>query len=327
MKPIRFGILGAARIAANQLIPAMRDTPGVEVTALASRDEARGLAFAKRFDIPNVYSSYEALLRDPHIDAVYIPLPNHLHAPMTLLAAAHGKHVLCEKPAARSATEAVQMIAACREHGVIFREAFMYPHHHQWKRVHEIVASGEIGTIRAVHAAFSFPLNRDVDIRLNSEMGGGALYDVGCYAVHAVRTFLGKEEPESVTASGFFYEDGVVDQTIVAILQFSGGRFGYLDCSFSFADRQRVEIIGDQGSIVVRYPFRPDKGSPDLRIDTPHAQRVETLAHDAMYRAMVESFADAIRTGRSLTEEEEGTIQNMMWMDLIYDAAGRKMKE
>lgn len=325
MKTIHFGILGAARIAANQLIPAMKEAQGVEITALASRDEARGRTFAERHDIPVCYASYEELLCDPRIDAVYIPLPNHLHAPMTILAAKHGKHVLCEKPAARNKAEANQMIAACRAHRVVFREAFMYTHHHQWKRVREIIASGEIGSLRAVHAVFSFLLNRDNDIRLQPEMGGGALYDVGCYAVHAIRTLMDGSEPVSVKASAAFYESGVVDQTLLAILEFSGGRFGYLDCSFSFADRQCVEIIGDRGTIRVEYPFRPDKGTPNLQIATEDVHRVETLAHDAMYRLMVESFAEAIRTGNTLVEEEDGTLQNMAWMERIYAAAGRRV--
>ncbi|MBE3556876.1 MAG: Gfo/Idh/MocA family oxidoreductase [Firmicutes bacterium] len=321
MQTIRWGILGTAKIAEEQLIPAFQSTEGAELVGVASRDQQRGQVFAHRNGIPQVYASYEALLEDPTIDAVYLPLPNHLHATWTIRAAQHHKHVLCEKPAALNATEARQMIEACQQNNVLFMEAFMYRFHPQWERVDQWLDEGAIGSLRLILVRFSFSLTRPQDIRWSAR-GGGALYDVGCYCVHLIRSITGDQLPVRVQAVADLNEGGV-DRTTVAALAFPKGELAHFDVSFVTADRQSVELVGSEGTLLVTRPFRPDKGSPTLILRTAQGEKTEKMPQGEMYRREVEHFNACIRGEESLLQQPQQTVNNMAMIDAIYQAVGR----
>ena len=193
--PLRWGILGTARIN-RMLIPPLKASPDNRLVAVASRELARGEEYAREWGIGRVHGSYEALLADPEIDAVYIPLPNHLHAEWTIKAARAGKHVLCEKPLALTVADVDAMVSACREAGVVLAEAFMYRHHPQTLKVKQLLDEGAIGTLRYLRGAFTFELSRPNDVRLRPEWGGGCLWDVGCYPVSFARHLVGQEPLE-----------------------------------------------------------------------------------------------------------------------------------
>ncbi len=324
MGKINWGILGTARIAEQQLIPALHAATNAHLLGVASRHESQAHAYARRNGIERVYGSYEQLLADPDIDAVYLPLPNGLHAQWTLQSAQAGKHVLCEKPAALSAAQTREMVQACATHDVVFMEAFMYPFHPQWDRVHELLNSGELGELNIVHANFSFPLANPTDIRWDSQMGGGSLYDVGCYCIHVARSLAHNAPAVEVQGIAQFTEDGVVDKAFTGALKFANGLLAHFDCSFTAADRQFVEIVGSRGSIQVLYPFRPDKGTPTLIVRGPSGERQETFPATDMYKLQVEHFSDCVQFQRTPHNTGEDSIRNMELIDALYTAAGRK---
>ncbi|WP_233095959.1 Gfo/Idh/MocA family protein [Alicyclobacillus sp. SO9] len=321
---IRWGILGAARIAEGELIPAIKQASNAELVAVASRDAAKGQAYAEKNGIGKVYSSYEDLLDSPDIDAVYIPLPNHLHAKWSIEAAKRGKHVLCEKPAALTADETRAMVEAANQHSVLWMEAFMYQFHPQWQRVGEIIDSGEIGDVKLIEAHFSFKLDRPGDIRWDPAKGGGSLYDVGSYAVHVCRALAGDEVPSQIEGAAVFKEDGMVDLTASAVMKFPNGIIAHLDSSFDVAGRQEVELAGSKGSLVISHAFRPDQGDAKLRITTSDGYREESVEQENMYRLQVEHFGNAVEQGLPLRNTPEQSIRNMEIIDAIYAAAGRK---
>jgi len=255
MNKLRWGIIGSANIA-RQVIPAINQSQTGTVTAIASRSHEKAAQTASRLNIPTVYGSYEELLADPDIDAVYIPLPNHLHAEWTVRAAQAGKHVLCEKPLALTAEEASRMVDASREAGVHLAEAFMYRHHPRYAAIRKIIADGGIGEVRAIHGAFTFHNPGDLtNVRHRAEYGGGALYDVGCYPISAARMILG-EMPEAVTCHAFFSEEhDSVDMMMTGLLEFSGGKAMSFDCGMWASGRNKLEILGSTGRIEVPSPF------------------------------------------------------------------------
>ncbi len=321
VRTIRWGILGTAKIAEGALIPALHRAEGAELVAVASRRPEKAMAYAERNQIEKAYGSYEELLQDARIDAVYIPLPNHLHAQWAIRAMEAGKHVLCEKPAALNQAQAKEMVQAAEECGVVFMEAFMYQFHPQWARVRELVEQGAIGRLQVISASFSFALRNPQDIRWYAE-GGGALYDVGCYCVHAIRTFAGDVLPSSVQAVADL-DERRVDRTVAAALAFPGGLTAHLDASFTAADRQRVELAGDEGSLVVTWPFRPDKGNPSIVWRNRSDERVERFPVDDMYRLEVEHFGACVRGEETLRQTPDQTLRNMAILDAIYQAVGR----
>jgi len=317
MNTVRWGILGTARIAAQQVIPGLQEALSAQVTAVASRDSARGRQFAAQHNIGTVYGSYEELLRDPAVDAVYIPLPNHLHAEWTIKAAEHGKHVLCEKPMARTTAESITMIDACRRHGVLFLEAFMYQFHPQWARVQELLADGEIGSVRVVDSRFSFRLKDSSDIRMNPAMGGGALYDVGTYCVHASRLVMGTE-PIAASAQAYSPNADNVDTTLSATLAFSGERFAHFHCSFDASDEQSVAIYGTLGKIIVTLPFRPDKGTPELRVEGKSGVRTHSFEPESVYALQAAYMSDLILAEQKSNLYEDRSLGQMRALDRLY---------
>ncbi|WP_202077632.1 Gfo/Idh/MocA family protein [Caldalkalibacillus salinus] len=324
MKQIKWGILGCASIARKQLIPAIKEVDHAEVVAVASRSLERAKAFAEQNDIPEAYDSYEALLDQDDIDAVYIPLPNHKHAEWTKKAAQKGKHVLCEKPAGLNQAQVEEMIAVCKENDVQFMEAYMYQFHPQWEKVREVLDSGRIGEIKIIQAHFSFPMDDKENIRLQPDTGGGALYDVGCYCVHASRLIMQKE-PTDVRALAKYADNGIVDTSLQALLKFDNESIAHFDCSFEAANRQYVEVVGAVGTIEIDLPFRPDKGEAKIRVEAKNEQWEETFEPFNMYASQVEHFCAAIRGEAPLPIDTAQSVLNTKVIDVIYESAGRKV--
>jgi xylose dehydrogenase (NAD/NADP) len=288
---MRWGILGAARIT-RSIIPALRAAEGHTLEAIASRDAGKAAAAVAEWGIPRSVTGYEALLADPDIDAVYIPLPNHLHAEWAVKAAEAGKHVLCEKPLALTVAEVDRIIAAAAAAHVHVAEAFMYRHHPQTHAVRELVAGGAIGTLRFIRGCFSFTLDRPGDVRFDAAKGGGALWDVGCYPISYARTIAGAE-PEAVQATAVIGPTHV-DMSVAAILRFPGPALAVVDASFVAPFRTEVEIVGSAGTIRVARPFKPGERETVLVI-----RGDEVLEHvveaPPLYVSQFEDFGRAAR--------------------------------
>ncbi|MGQ9903919.1 MAG: Gfo/Idh/MocA family protein [Anaerolineae bacterium] len=293
-RKLRWGLLSTARI--NQaLIPVLRISPRNELVAVASRTQEKADAYAKEWNIPVAYGSYEALLAAPDIDVVYIPLPNSLHEHWTIEAAKAGKHVLCEKPLAISVAEVDAIRAVSERAGVVVTEAFMYRHHPQTLKVKEMVDAGVIGQVRMVRGSFSFNLTRENDVRLNPLLGGGSLWDVGCYPVSYARYIVG-QEPIEVFGRKVAGQTGV-DETFAGILRFPNNIYAQIDSSFRATFRTHVEIVGSEGVISVPHPFKPGREEHIIiaRGDTSERVAVEGME---LYLGEVEDMADAVLLGK-----------------------------
>lgn len=320
MQKIRWGILSTAHIGLTQVIPAIQRSEFAEVVAIAS-ESGKETKAAEEHGIPKTYNSYQRLLDDPEIDAVYIPLPNHLHKKWAIAAAKAGKHVLCEKPAAITFSDAIEMVEACRENNVQFMEGFMYQFHPQHSFVKELIASGEIGTVKLVRSSFSFFLNdRENNIRMKKEMGGGSLFDVGCYCIHAIRNIVGSE-PVSVDVKAHLDSESGVDLSAFGYLDFSNGVQATFDCSFDMTFRQGYEVIGTTGKITVPRAFRPDvNGSEGLIIiENEKGLRMEKILGD-IYLSQVDHFCQSIKDNKEPFYSGDMTIQNMRVLSACYDS-------
>jgi predicted dehydrogenase len=289
-KPLSWGLLSTARIN-KAVIDPLRNSTRNRLHGIASRTESRAVDYAKQWDIPQAYASYEQLLDDPEIDVVYNPLPNHLHAEWTIKAAQAGKHVLCEKPLALSVEEVDAIRSAAEGTGVVVAEAFMYLHHPQTSLVRQLIEDGNIGDLILIQGSFSFYLNRQDDIRLKPEMGGGSIWDVGCYPISYARYLVG-EEPEEVFGWQKSSELGV-DLTFTGQMRFPNGVLCQFDSSFRCPLRMHLEISGSDGVIYVPNPFKPDQG--DIIILQRNQQIKEIEVPDyALYLGEIEDMADAI---------------------------------
>jgi predicted dehydrogenase len=254
MRKIRWGILSTAKIGTAKVIPALQRSQHGEVTAIASRDQGRAQAAAAELGISKVYDSYEALLADPEIDAIYNPLPNHLHVPLSIAALQAGKHVLCEKPIGLSAAEGQHLVAAAQQHPELkVMEAFMYRHHPQWQRAYQIVSSNGIGRLCTIQSFFSYYNDDPANIRNRPEMGGGGLMDIGCYPISLSR-FIFQSEPRRVC--GIIENDPQfqVDRLASGMLDFGTGTATFT-CSTQLSAYQRVHIFGTEGRIEIEIPF------------------------------------------------------------------------
>ncbi len=318
---IRFGILGAARIAPMALVQPARRVPGATVTAVAARDAARAVAFAVKHGVPRVLGSYEALLADPDVDAIYNPLPNSLHATWTVRALEAGKHVLCEKPFAADAGEAEAMAAAGARSGRVLMEAFHYRYHALFARMRQIVRSGELGAVRHLEANFCIPLVRRDDIRWRSDLAGGALMDTGCYALHLLR-HLSEAEPEVVSAQAVWTRGGV-DRWLTASLRFPGDRTARLTCALLSAVGVRVSasVTGERGRLGVINWVAP-QFFHRLRVVTTAGRRVERLAGEPSYDGQLRAFVAAVREGAPFPTDPSDAVANMRAIDAVYAAAG-----
>ncbi|MCI0526910.1 MAG: Gfo/Idh/MocA family oxidoreductase [Nitrospira sp.] len=308
---IHWGVLGCANIAIARVIPAIQESLNAQVLALGSRDLEKARKTAQTLNIPRAYGSYEEVLADPDIQAVYIPLPNNLHAEWTLQAAARGKHVLCEKPVAMTPEECERMIEACQTHRVLFMEGFMYRLHPQNQHVKDLVTSGVIGTVKLVRAAFSFPITpQHPAIRLSKELGGGALMDIGCYGINVCR-WIFEAEPTAVFARAEIDPDRQVDTSLVAVLEFPEGRKGLLDCSFTMARRHTYEVVGTEGKIEVPAAFVPT-GETSIYITNQEGTRQEERFEAVnQYRLEFDHFSDCILKNKPLSFSPGDALGNM----------------
>ena len=327
MSVLRWGILSTANIAVEKVIPGMRSAKRAEVLGIASRDQGRAEATARQLGIPRAYGSYEALLADPDIDAVYVPLPNHLHAQWGIAAARAGKHVLCEKPLAMTAADAEALVDAGRESGVLIMEAFMYRQHPSWVAVRELVASGRIGRLTAVDSWFSYYLEDPTNIRNIQDVGGGALYDIGCYCINLSRMLFG-EEPASVASTIVRDPASGVDILTSALLVFPAG-VATFTCATRVEPDQRVSIYGTTGRIEIEIPFNipPDRATRVFVIaggDPPVAPATEILefAPADPYGVEVDRFAEAVLDGAPVPVTGEDSVANMRVIERLFAAAG-----
>ncbi len=314
MKQLQWGVLGVARIALKAVIPAIQQAANGRLLAIASRTPGNATEAAQRLGIPRAYGSYEALLADPDVEAVYIPLPNAMHREWTLRCAEAGKHVLCEKPLALTAADAGEMIAACRRHGVVLMEAFMYRYHPRTLRVAELAAQGPLGDVRLVRASFTFRVSSPENIRLKPELGGGSLYDVGCYGVNVSRMLLG--EPTTAFAFGQIGASGV-DVVLGAVLRFEGDRLAMIDCGLALSRREEVEVVGDGGRLVVPSAFLPGEANAEIHMVQGQNHTVLTIPGVDQYQVMVEQFAEVVRAGAPMLLPPEDAVANLRVIEAL----------
>ncbi len=321
MKKVVWGVLSTAKIGWEKVIPAMQNSQHCELRAISSRNLDKGRALADKLAIPVVYGSYAELLADPEIEAIYNPLPNHEHVPMTLAAARAGKHVLCEKPVALNANEAAQLREVSDK--VLIMEAFMVRFHPQWLLVRERVRAGELGNLRTVQAYFSY-YNRDpANVRNQANIGGGALYDIGCYPIVTGR-FLFDAEPKRVIALVDRDPEFQTDRTVSALVDFGEGRRLDFTVSRQSVPYQRVQVCGTQKRIELHIPFNaPLGGSTEVFTDDGSqldggSIRTEVVPACDMYTLEVDAFSQAVRGAIPLPYGVEDAILNMRVIDALF---------
>jgi predicted dehydrogenase len=331
MKKIRWGVLSTANIGVKKVLPAMQRGQLSSIAAIASRDLAKARAVATQLDIPTAYGSYEELLADPNIDAIYNPLPNQLHVPWTIKAAEAGKHVLCEKPLAMNAGEARTLLAVRERTGVLIGEAFMIRCHPQWLRTRALMDEGRIGTLRSVAAVFSYFNTDPANIRNQPETGGGALYDIGCYCIQSARYAFGAQ-PTRVC--GLIDRDPQLgtDRLTSALLDFPAGH-AIFTASTQLVPYQRVHLFGTQGRIEIEIPFnappdRPTRLFIDDGSDITGARIVtETFPVVDQYTLQGDAFSRAILEGTPVPVSLEEGIANMAVIDAIFASAKSRQWE
>lgn len=320
MTKLNFGILGAARIAAGALIPAIQKSSDATVLGVAARDGARAKAYAAQHNIPRSYSSYDELLNDPEIDAIYNPLPTSEHAPWTLKALAAGKHVLVEKSFTMNASEAQTIADAVQRTGKIVMEGFMWRFHPQVQQVKDLIASGAIGALRLIRASFSFTLADPLDIRAFAKLGGGASYDIATYCVSGARTFAGRE-PVSVTGWQTLYPKshpagGGADESFGGTLEFGDDLRAIIDSSIGQPFKQRLELVGVSGAITMNEPWLPS-GTQLIELNGQPLE-TRTASH---YGLMLEHFNAAIRGEVELRYPASESVRQMRVLDALRESA------
>jgi predicted dehydrogenase len=317
---VRWGILSTAGIAIRKVIPAMQKSDWVEVIAIASRDRRKAEEAALTLGIPRAYGSYEELLADPQIEAIYNPLPNQLHVPWSIKAAEAGKHVLCEKPLSVTVAEARTLLAVQQRTGVIMAEGFMVRVHPQWVRARELVQSGRIGELRAIQGVFSYFNSNPANIRNIPEYGGGSLMDIGCYSINTSR-FLFGEEPSRVM--GMMDQDPAlqVDRLTSAMLEFPSGQ-SVFTCSLQLVYHQRVQLLGTLGRIEMVMPFTPPPACA-CRILLDDGKNITTESFSACNQFTIqgEVFSRAVREGTSVPVPLTDALRNMAVIEAIFRSA------
>ena len=325
VKPVKWGILGTANIGLEQVVPAMALGPSCDIVAIASQGSPRAQAAAAKLGIPRAYDSSEAMLADAEIEAVYNPLPNHLHVPVSVHAAESGKHVLCEKPIALTAAETETLIAARDRAGVLIAEAFMVRHHPQWRRVRDLFRGGAFGRLRAFQCAFSYYNDDPANIRNKADIGGGALYDIGVYPIVTARYLVGSE-PRRVL--GLIERDPTfgTDRLTSAMLDFADGQASFL-CSTQLVDYQRVHVFGTKGRIEIEIPFNvPNDRATRIFLDDgaelgDRSATEERFDVTDLYRPQGEAFSRCVREGSSLEFPLEDSVLNMKVVDALFRSA------
>ena len=323
MSTVGLGIISTADIGVAKVIPAMQQAENIEVVAIASRSAGRAEEAAAALGIGTAHDSYEAILEDESVQAVYIPLPNDLHAEWTLRAAAAGKHILCEKPLAMSASQASDMVDGCRDVGVKLQEAFMYRHHPTWVEAIRLVRSEAIGTVQAVHSFFSYYNDDPSNIRNRLENGGGALMDIGCYNINLSRLVF-DAEPDRIES--VVRRDPVmgIDTLTSAVLSFPGGGQSSFTCTTRGEDLQRVHIVGTAGRIEIDIPFNiPTDVATTIRVtaggEPPQSPNTETIVFPPsnQYTVQAELFGQAILDDTPVVVSPDDAVANMRVIDQI----------
>ena len=321
IRKVRWGILSTARIGTQKVIPALQASELGEVVAIASRDRRKAEATARQLSIPVAHGAYQDLLDDPNVDAIYNPLPNHLHVEWSIRALRAGKHVLCEKPIALNAAEAETLVEAATRHPHLkIMEAFMYRHHPQWQRAREIVASGVLGGLRTIQSFFSYFNDDPANVRNQADIGGGALMDIGCYNVSLSRLLYGAEP---LRVLGHIERDPQfgTDRLTSGLLEFEQGTASFT-CATQLAPWQRVQVFGSQGRVEIEIPFNapPDRG---CRIWRQHAGGIEEIVFEAcdQYRLQGDAFARAILDDMPVPTPLSDALANMKVIDAVVRSA------
>jgi D-xylose 1-dehydrogenase (NADP+, D-xylono-1,5-lactone-forming) len=323
-KVLNWGLLSTARIN-RALIPPLRASKRNQLLAVGSRSQESADGNAREWKIPRAHGSYEALLADPEIDVIYNSLPNHLHAEWTIKAVEAGKHVLCEKPLALNVDEVDKVQRTARKHGRVVAEAFMYRHHPQTLKVQELVRSGSIGTLKLIRGSFSYVLNREGDVRLDPAMGGGSIWDVGCYPISYARTVVG-ESPREVFGWQVIGPTGI-DETFVGQMRFGNDIHAQFDSSFVIPLHWFMEIIGSEATLNIPNPFKP---GIDEKIDLTRGDKTETIKikSQELYIGEVEDMADAILLGHESHISLDDSRVNVAVISALLESAriGRSVK-
>jgi predicted dehydrogenase len=325
LRKVKWGVLGVAKIAVEKVIPAMQRGEVSEIAGVASRDLGRARTAADKLGIKRAFGSYEDLLADPEIEAIYNPLPNELHVPWTLRALAAGKHVLCEKPIALDAEEARLLIDARDRSGKLVAEAFMVRYHPQWRRAKEFAQAGTVGEPRAIQTFFSYRLLDPANVR-NRPPGGGGLYDIGCYAILTAR-YIFAAEPTRVVATIDRDPNFETDRLASALLEFPRGRHLTFTVATQLSAHQQVTIVGDAGRIEIMIPFNAPPDRPtEIAVDDGAdlfggGRRVEQFAVCDQYTLQGDAFSRAILTGVPLEFPIEDAIANMRVIDALFRSA------
>ena len=321
MSKVRYGVLSTAEIGTEQVIPAMQAGEYCEVAAIASRNLDRARATAGRLGIPKAYGSYEELLADSDVDAVYVPVPNHLHVPWSIKALEAGKHVLCEKPIGLTAAQAQELLDAARERPHLkVMEAFMYRHHPQWQRARELVAAGKIGELRTIQTFFSYYNVDPYNIRNVPEFGGGALMDIGCYPISLSR-FIFDAEPRRVFGTMEVDPRFKTDRLTSGILDFGRGTSTFT-CSTQLRPYQRVNIFGAEGRVEIEIPFNAPTDRP-CRMWHQHGDQVDEILLEIsnQYTIQGDLFSRAVLKGTAVPTPLEDAVANMRVIDALVQSA------
>lgn len=322
MSKLKFGILSTAKIGTEKVIPAMQRGEQTEVVAIASRDLEKAQAAADQLGIPTAHGSYDELLADPNVDAIYNPLPNHMHVPWSIKALEAGKHVLCEKPIGLTSEEGQQLVDAGKAHPQLkLMEAFMYRHHPQWRRAREIVLSGGIGELRTIQSFFSYFNNDGSNIRNMPQIGGGGLMDIGCYCISLSR-FIFNAEPERVCGIVEFDPEFQTDRIASGILDFSRGTSTFT-CSTQLTPYQRVNIFGTEGRVEIEIPFNAPPDRP-CRLWHQQGDQIEEVAFDVcdQYTIQGDLFAEAVFNDTDVPTPIEDAVANMRVIESVF-ASGK----
>lgn len=321
MDKVRWGIMSTANIGVNLVIPGMQKSGLCDITAIASRSGEVAREAADKLDIPKSYDSYEALLADPDIDAIYIPLPNHMHVSWAEKSILAGKHTLCEKPLGMNADEARKLLSISEEHPEIkVMEAFMYRMNPRWGRVKKIIEEGKIGEVKTMHSYFSYYNTNPDDIRNIQEYGGGGLMDIGCYCISASRLILG-DLPHRVTGKMLIDEDFGTDKKTTGILDYGDTAATFM-CSTQLTDSQRVTIFGTEGLLEIESPFTTNPGTP-TKMWLQSGETREEIGSDAcdQYQVQGERFSEAIIEDLEVPTPLTDAVRNMQVMDAIKQSA------
>ncbi len=311
---IRWGVMGCARIARMQVVPAILRCPNAHLQAIASRDAEKLAEFRSSFGNFTPHDSYEALIRDPAVDAVYLPLPNSLHCEWAIRAMRAGKHVLCEKPLALNAGEAEEMIRTSHECGVLLMEAFMYRYTDRMRKVHGVLESGVLGPVRSINSTFRFFLDRQNTIKEKPELGGGALYDVGCYPLNLIG-LVTQSEPVSIAVECDTPHG--VDVNLSAILRYADGLVATLHCGFNAFGRIYSEIVGTDGALLIPDTFLDDAG--EITLQTRQGNQSIAVTQSDRYGEEIQDFSASVIEKRMPKLGLEESLRNMRILDRILE--------